>query len=127
MGNVEALLIPWLTSELGVRFATDTPADLETVLPLGTFVRVGGPSDDNNPRFDMPTVAVDCYAANRGAALVFAEDVDEALRITLPGTTLNGATITRVQTITGPSWRPYDNTSLRRVGMTYRFYIKNRT
>lgn len=125
--NVEALLIPWLTSTLDVRFVTDVPADLtaDGALPLGRLLRVGGPSDDDSPRFDLPTVSVDCFAATRAAAFDFAQDLDDAIRVTLPGLTLDGATVTRTQTVSGPSWRPYDNATVRRVGATYRLFVKS--
>lgn len=127
--GVEATLIPWLADLLGVRVLTDLPADdppgsFLAGLPYVQFVRVGGPSDDNNPRFDLPTVSVDCFGADRGAATGLALDVDEALRQTLPGQTTGGATVTRVQTITGPSWQPWDDTNVRRMHSSYRLYIK---
>lgn len=122
--GIEGLLIPWLASTLGVRAVTDLPAGLLTVLPIVQIVRVGGPSNDDNPRFDMPTVSVDCYGADRTAATALALNVDEALRVMLPGTFTGGATVHRVQTITGPSWRPYDDTALRRMGSSYRLYVK---
>lgn len=125
--GIEALLIPWLSSTLGVRTLTDLPADLQAVLPVVQVVRVGGPSNDDNPRFDMPTVSVDSYGADRDAATQLALDVDEALRVTLPGVTTGGATVSRVQTITGPSWRPYDDLLLRRMGASYRLYVKAKT
>lgn len=127
MADVEGLLIPWFTETLEVRALTDLPSDLADVLPVVQIVRIGGPSNDDNPRFDMPTISVDSYAADRATAIALAETVDDALRIQLPGQTLSRSTITRVQTVTGPSWRPYDNTSLRRVGASYRLYIKSRS
>jgi hypothetical protein len=127
MADVEGILIPWLRETIDVRVVTDLPADLADVLPVVQLTRIGGFSHDDNPRFDMPTLSADCYAEDRGQAIALAESVDEAFRIQLPGQTLNRSTVTRVQTVTGASWRPYDNTSLRRVGASYRLYIKSRS
>jgi hypothetical protein len=86
-------------------------------------VRVGGPSDDNDPTFYKPTVSVDCFAADRIGATQLAQQVDTALR-RLPGTTTGGATVTKVQTISGASWRPFDDTSIRRFGASYALHVK---
>lgn len=128
--DVEALLIPWLASTLTVRAVTDLPADdppgsFLAGLPYVQVTRIGGADDDNLSSFDAPTVDVDCYAADRESVSALAARVHDALRVTLPGLTLAGATVTKVQTITGPSWRPYDNTSLRRFGATYRIRIRS--
>jgi hypothetical protein len=122
--GVEVLLIPWLAEQIGVRCLTDLPADLQQVLPIVQVVRVGGPSHDDNPRFDMPTVSVDCFAEDRNSATGLALDVDEAIREVLPGQTTGGATVTRVQSITGPHWVPYDDTNLRHFNQSYRLFIK---
>lgn len=124
--DVEALLIGWLRSTLDVRALTDLPADLADTLPVVQVTRIGGPDDDNNPNFDAPTVAVDCYAADRAGAITLAAAVKAALRGSLPGQTIGTSTVTKVQTVTGPSWRPYDNTELRRFGATYALHIKSR-
>ena len=124
--DVEALLIPWLTSTLGVRFVTDLPANLADVLPLGQVTRIGGADDDNVASFDAPVVDVDYFAADRAAVSDLARRGHTALRITLPGLTVGAGTVTKVQTITGPSWRPYDDTLLRRIGASYRLYIRTR-
>lgn len=93
-------------------------------MPLYRVVRVGGPSDANNPRFDLPTVTLDSFGADRSAATNAAIDADEALRLTLPGTTTGGATVTRVETVTGPHWSPWDDTNVRRMTSTYRLHVK---
>lgn len=125
--GVEALLIPWVAARLDARGVTDLPANLADVMPLFQLVRVGGPSDDNNPRFDMPTITIDYFAADRAAAQALAESGDDLIRVTLPGQQINGSTFTRSQTITGPHWTPYDDTNLRRITSSYRLYIKSRT
>lgn len=130
MADVEALLVPWLALTLGVRVVTELPADLGDVLPVVRVVRVGGGDDDDVPSLDHPTIAVDCYGADRAAALDLAAQVHTALRVTLPGTLLRTeagtVAVTKTQTISGPSWRPYDNTALRRFGATYRLILRSR-
>ena len=123
-GGVEALLIGWLSGQLGVRCLTDLPADLESVLPVVQVVRIGGPSDDNDPDFHTPTVSVDSFAEDRSAATTLGQQVDDALRKVLPGQVTGGAVVTKVQTITGPSWRPFDDTTLRRFGASYALHLK---
>lgn len=123
--DVEALLIPWLVSTLSVRALTDLPENLAGVLPVVQVTRIGGPADDSLPSFDFPNVDIDCFDVDREAASNLAGRVHTALRVTLPGLKLSGATITRVRTLTGPSWRPYDNTALRRFGATYQLHVKS--
>ena len=123
--DVELLLIPWLISTLNVRAVTDLPENLADVLPLVQVTRIGGPDNDDNPRFDTPTVDIDCFGVDRGAASGLAGRVHAALRVTLPGLQVAGATVTQVLTVTGPSWRPYDNTELRRFSSTYRLFVKS--
>lgn len=95
-------------------------------MSLYRVVRVGGPSDANNPRFDLPTVTVDSFGVDRTEATNAAIDADEQLRTVLPGTTTGGATVTRVETVTGPHWAPWDDTAVRRFVATYRLHVKRR-
>lgn len=123
-GGVEALLIGWLSGQLGVRCLTDLPANLATQLPVVQVVRIGGPTDDNDPNFHTPTVSVDCFAVDRAAATALSQQADDALRKVLPGVTTGGATVTKVQTISGASWRPWDDLALRRFGASYALHLK---
>lgn len=124
-GGVEALLIPAAASALSVRFVTDTPADLASVVPLCRLWHIGGGSDDNDWRFRTPTVAVDSFAADRGAASALAERVEQWFRSILPGSILaDGSVVTKVQTLTSPSWRPWDDTAVRRFAATYVLHLK---
>jgi len=123
--DVEALLSPWLESALTARGVTDLPSNLADMLPVVQVTRIGGADDDNVPSFDVATVDLDFFAADRVAASDLARRGHYAMRVTLPGRTVAGATVTMVQTITGPSWRPYDDTALRRFGSTYRLHVKS--
>ena len=123
-GGVEALLIGWLPSQVTARALTDLPATLATDVPVVQIVRIGGPSDDNDPTLVAATVSVDCFAADRISATVLAQQVDDAFRKALPGTLTGGASVTKVRTLTGPSWRPWDDLAVRRFGATYQIWLK---
>lgn len=120
----ERILADFLTADLGVRVCSEVPADLADVVPLVQAVRVGGPAHDRDPFFLMPTINVDCFDADRASAMDLAHAVDLSLRRRLSGATVLGARIGRVATITGPSWRPWDDTDVRRFGATYQIWIK---
>lgn len=135
MADVEAPLNQWGHSTLGFRFVTELPAGLLGILgtaadpgtPVVQLVRVGGPTDDNNPRFDRPTLAVDAFGYDRASAKATAWAVHGALRTVLPGLTLDGLTVCKVQTITAPHWIAYDDTNLRRFNASYQLHVKART
>jgi hypothetical protein len=122
-GGVEALLIPAAASALGVRFVTDLPADLAGQVPLCRLWDIGGGSDDNNWRFATPTVTVDSFAVDRAGAMALGQRVEKWFRTTLPGASLTGSVVTKVQTLTRPTWRPWDDTTVRRYGATYVLHL----
>lgn len=130
MIDIEAVLVPWLAGEVTARTFTEIPADLQEITPAVHILRIGGPSDDNIPAFDMPTVSIDSYGIGRAAANDLALAADNAIRVALPNTlhTVGALTavVTKTQTITGPSWRPYDDVTVRRIGATYRLHILTR-
>jgi hypothetical protein len=119
--DVERLLVQWLGSQLACRVVTDLPANLEKQVPLIQIMRLGG--GDARPGLDVAGLDVDAYGADRGAAVALAEKARHALRFRLPGTQIDSAVFTRVDTTEAPSFRPYDNTDLRRFGATYRLTI----
>lgn len=123
--DVERLLVAYLSTALNVRVLTDTPSNLEKVLPLVQVTRYGG--DEAAPGIDRATVDIDCYGANRSAASNLAERVRYALLYRLPGTSVGDVGIPRVDTLTGPSWRPYDNTTIRRFGASYQITTHAKT
>lgn len=122
--GVELMLHDFLVAAVGVRVCTELPADLQDVLPVVQVVRIGGPHDDNDPFLLIPTVSVDCFADDRLAAITLADQVDRAMRKTLPGAQVHGASVGLVRTLTGPSWRPWDDTAVRRYGATYQVRLK---
>lgn len=123
--GVERLLVDFLVTAVGVRVCTELPADLADVLPLIQVVRVGGPSLDDDPYVEAATVSVDCFDVTRADATDLAMQADLALRRLLPGARVLGASVGKVRTLTGPSWRPWDDTTnVRRFGATYQVWVK---
>lgn len=123
--DVERILVAWLGNACTCRVVTDLPADLDDQVPLLQVTRYGGA--DERPGLEFALIDVDAYGQDRGSAIALAEGARTALRSELPGTQItDGATtvvITRVDTLSAPSYRPYDNTALRRIGAEYRLYL----
>lgn len=118
--DAELLLTGWIKTQRGVRCVTDLPADL-TSLPIVQVVRFGGSDDELT--VDTPNIDVDVFHNDRASAFTLAEQIRSDIRLRLPGYSANGAVVTGVETISGPKWVPYDNTSLRRVSASYRVAI----
>ncbi len=119
--DIERVLVGWLGSRLNCRVVTDLPANLAQQVPLLQIGRYGGA--DIAPGLDVVDLDVDAYGPDRGSAVSLAEKARHALRFTLPNQQINGAVFARVNTIDAPSFRPYDNTDLRRFGASYRLYV----
>lgn len=122
--GVEALVVPWLTSVLGVRCVTETPSDLAAQVPVHRVVSAGGAVDAGVPSFVNPRVSVDSFAVGYGPAAAAAEAAKRAMLVSLPRQTLAGCTVTRVELQSGPVWIPYADTSLRQFSATYLLWIK---
>ncbi|OPC84243.1 hypothetical protein B4N89_27900 [Embleya scabrispora] len=120
--DIEVLLIAWLSAgRPGTTWAAELDNDLLSYLPCGQVVRVGG--DDDGTRLDRALVDVDIYAAGRAQAADIAAWTRTALTRNLPGSSLPGAVVGRVSTVSAPAWRPYENTALRRMGATYEVFL----
>jgi hypothetical protein len=112
--EAEAVLQDALAAHFTTAYVcTETPSDLADHLPCIRVTRFGGAADSIYT-FDNAQVDFDCYAASRAAARTLAHDVRTYLHATLEGSKAGGAFIAKVQDIQGPTWTPYDNTSLRR-------------
>lgn len=127
---VEALLVPWLAAQLGIRVVTELPDDLQLVAPLARITAIGGSADPDNPRFTSPRVALDWFAAGYGPAAELAERGGQVMH-TLAGTTLLGtppakSTVTKVQTVSLPAWVPYPDTALRHFVSSFQLHVMNR-
>lgn len=112
--DVEVVLTAWLAARLSVRTCTETPADLDAILPVVQIERIGGGTE----RFsDHPRVSVDVYAPSADASMALARQVQEAL-MSLRGDAA-GAVVRDVRCDSGPSRRPYVNPAVDRRGATY--------
>lgn len=118
-GDVELALTGWIHTRYGVRAVTDLPGNLGGLLPIVQVARYAG--SDSGVSMDRPSVDIDVYAADRGAAHDLAERLRAGFLWELPGLSVGGLVFARTQTISGPAWRPYDNTTLRRCGAAYQF------
>ncbi|WP_370421955.1 hypothetical protein AB8O64_27605 [Streptomyces sp. QH1-20] len=116
--DAEAALVAWLAPQLGVRVCTDTPADLDAVVPLVRLRRVGG--SDDGFRLDLAVMDIEAFAATRAEATDLAARIRDALLTDLPGSAPTVAAVfTAASTISAPSWRPWENPGLTRMGATY--------
>ncbi|MFI9237821.1 hypothetical protein [Streptomyces sp. NPDC053079] len=127
--DAEAALIAWLPRLLdGMRVCTDTPANLETVLPLVRLYRSGG--TDDGFRLDAAVVEVDVFAGTRAQAVALAARLRALLLEHLPGSTISAATgdvvVTACSTTAAPAVRPWTNPAVVRVGATYSVRLHTR-
>lgn len=125
--DVEQLLIGWVPTVIPCRAVTETPANLLDVLATTPVVRItrngGGTSD---PGFDAPLVEFDCFGLTRPTAKYFAYQLWSAVDLQLHGYTNPYGTVLAAQAISGPSWRPWVDTNLRRFGFTARLTVHTR-
>lgn len=124
MADVEQLFISWVPTVMTARGCTETPADLAAVLvdmPVVRITRVGGPSNPSG--FDSPTLDWDCFGLTRTAAKSFAIQLVSAVLHKSSGYFNAYGVVSGSQIISGPSWRPWDNTGLRRFGFTTRHSV----
>lgn len=121
--DVELLVIQWLQGRLGsgVVVRDELDNNLLNELPTVQVERLAA-GDDDGFRLDRALVDINVYAATRGGAVAMSAQVRSLLLSLLPGSTVSGAVVGRVATLTAPGSRPYENTGLRRVGATYEIY-----
>lgn len=112
--DVELALTTWARDAFQATVCTELPADLEGSLPLVQVEAIGGFGE----RFTAsPRIDVDVYAADYSAAKDLSTAVHRAL-VMLHGT-VGQVVIRGIRPDTLPARRPYDNSSLRRVGASY--------
>ena len=118
--SVDEVLAAWLPEVVdGVRtWTTDDllPTSLTYLLPLVQIVTYSGA--DHTVGIDDASVDVDVYAPTRVVALEVAEQIRVVVRTQLVGV-VGGVTVSYTRTVQRPTSRPYDNTSIRRVGASY--------
>jgi hypothetical protein len=123
VNRLEVDVTQWLIAHVAsdARLVGKTPDKLETVVPLIRFVRVGG--SDDGVTLDRATVVAHCFATDLATATMLALKLGTAYRA-LRGQALDGAVITRVETLNGPTWTPYGNPLVEQVVRTDRISIK---
>jgi hypothetical protein len=106
------------------RVATETPADLQSVLEsLDAVVRVqryGGP---RSVTLDRPLLDVDVFALNLDSADRICNEVASAWEWSMPGALIDAgadgrAVVAKVTISSGPSQRPTADPGLARVGFS---------
>jgi hypothetical protein len=118
--DVEVVVIAGLRGH-GVDARAELDNNLLGELPVVQVTRVGG--DDDGLRLDRALIDVDAYAATRAAAAAMSGLVRGYLLDELRGSATDTAVIGRIRTVSAPSWRPYENTGLRRNGATYEVFF----
>ncbi|MFE9735485.1 hypothetical protein ACFYO9_34080 [Streptomyces sp. NPDC005863] len=120
--DVELLVIGWLQARLAADALVRDELDnyLLDELPTVQVEVVGG--GDDGFRLDRALVDINTYASTRQEAVALAARVHGLLLTGLRGTATETAVVGSVSTVTRPAARPYENTSLRRVGATYQMY-----
>lgn len=121
--DIELELMQWLRPKAGPGTVVRDELDNQLLAELPTIQveRIPG-GDDDGLRLDRALVDINVYAATRGDALALAAQVRGWLLVELPGTITSTAVFARVDTVTAPAIRPYENTELRRAGATYQIY-----
>lgn len=121
--DVEVEVIGWLQPQVGdsVVVRDELDNDLLNELPTVQVQRVAG--DDDGFRLDRALVDVDVYAATRSEAADLSAQIRGWLLTELRGSTTAHAVFGMVRTVSAPSWRPYENTALRRIGATYEIFF----
>lgn len=121
--DIEVELIAWLDERLGTDVVVRDELDnaLLDELPTVQVQRVAG--DDDGVRLDRALVDVDVYAATRSDAAALGATIRGLLLTQLRGSASSSAVFGRISTVSAPSWRPYENTGLRRVGATYEIFF----
>lgn len=121
--DVEVELIAWLQVKAGddVVVRDELDNNLLDELPTWQVQHVTG--DDDGFRLDRALVDVDVYAPTRGEAAAQSALIRGWLLTELRGSSTAGAVFGMVRTVSSPSFRPYENTGLRRVGATYEIFF----
>jgi hypothetical protein len=127
--GVDSLLVTWAAGHFpNMRACTEVPANIDELLTtkdaVVRFQRFGG--TERSVSLDDANVDVDVFAPTAAQAEDFAAQIRAALKFNLPGQTVGAAVVIRVNTINGPSWRPWDNTKVRRYGASYQVTTQSR-
>jgi len=119
--DVTGWLIDQLDAALSATVDSDTPDDLQAVVPFVRVVRAGGP--DDNHVLDIPTVVFHCFALTEQEANQLGYATAAAVRA-LRGAPAGGAVVTQTRMLSGPAWDGYVNTNVRQSVLTMQIRIK---
>jgi hypothetical protein len=121
--DVELEVMVWLRARLDpdVVVRDELDNNLLNELPTVQIQRLPAGGDDGI-RLDRALVDVDVYAGRRADAIALSATIRGLLLGELRGSSTNAAVFGRVGTVSAPGIRPYENTSLRRVGATYEIF-----
>lgn len=120
--DVETLLINWLTTSLGYKYASDElPTNLVDLLrtdPVIVVERFGG--SDQTIGLDVARVDIDTYGNSRAGAKLHAETIRAGMRLHLTKHVHAGTVVSKVETISAPTHAPYDSKrAVRRFTASY--------
>lgn len=124
--DAETALINWLrpryaTATPAITFNDELPYNLNFVTPLVVVERVAG--GDDVITLDRAVVDVDVFHLSKGLAKALARQLLADIRGSLPGKALGAATVSRVETVSGPTKAAWDDTRMRRITASYRLYL----
>lgn len=122
--DADAVFVALLTAEFPTAtVATIVPAGLAAAVPVIQPLRIGGPGSLvlERPTFDLNVY--DLTPESGGDATGWAIQVQDFLAHRAGGSVVTYGTrkavIADIRCVGGPSWRPYDNPNVQRVGATY--------
>jgi len=121
--DVEPMLTTWLSSQLGIRCVTELPSTLATSVPLVEVGRIGGA--DSQIVVDAARVDITCWGSTRDTARKLAYQVQDLIRVHLPGLRVPGGVVIFADTVSGPTWLPYDDTAVRRFHCTFQVFVRS--
>jgi hypothetical protein len=124
--DAEVALIDWLrpryaTASPAVTFADELPYNLNFVTPLVVVERMSG--NDAVITMDRPVLDIDVFHLSKALAKALARQVFADIRGSLPGKTIGGAVVSKVETVSGPTRAGWDDTRIRRVVTSVRLYL----
>jgi hypothetical protein len=112
--DIESVLSPWIEAKTGAFTCAETPADLQSRLPVIRVKRGGGADGRFSGR---PTIDVDVFASDADLARALAAQLHEAL-IFLRGT-VGDAVVRDVRCDIGFASRPWEDEEISRRGAQY--------
>lgn len=105
------------------RVVTETPANLDEVLPAVQVETTN--TTEAVLTLEVAQIMVSTFDADRVTARGNAMQVHTAMTMLLPGTSVDGAFIAEVKVLQRPKHAPYGNTSVRRFMALYQVAVRS--